>query len=210
MSSLHAGNDRPLPEDAAIDEAHPLKTGRHDLYAEAARMVGAKHSKGALVELVNWLLSRLEPQAPSREQHYVKQEIGWMRIGRYCDVDRRSLWLRWLGQDQQDAGFELCAGREGGDNHVKILPTNPAYAALADVLSTQVYAVECREEAEEAGRCAKDAGYERPERPSPPKPVHCQLCKREFPGGGGAGHCKCDGTFVIEFDGKRWKMEPCT
>lgn len=52
--------DQPLPEDAAIRDAHPLRTGRHDLYAEAMRMVGAKHSKGALVELVNWLLWRLE------------------------------------------------------------------------------------------------------------------------------------------------------
>lgn len=48
--------DRPLPEDDAIKAAHPTRTGRHDLYAEAMRMVGAKHSKGALVDLVNWLL----------------------------------------------------------------------------------------------------------------------------------------------------------
>jgi hypothetical protein len=52
--------DRPIPEDAAIKAAHPLRTGRHDIYAEAMRMVGAKHSKGALVELVNWLLWRVE------------------------------------------------------------------------------------------------------------------------------------------------------
>lgn len=48
--------DLPLPEDAEIKAAHPLRTGRHDLYAEAMRLVGAKHSKGALVELVNWQL----------------------------------------------------------------------------------------------------------------------------------------------------------
>ncbi len=48
--------DQPLPEDEAIDAAHPVRTGNHAIYAEAMRMVGAKRSKGALVELVNWLL----------------------------------------------------------------------------------------------------------------------------------------------------------
>jgi hypothetical protein len=48
--------DKPLPEDDAIQAAHPLRTGLHDVYAEAARLVGAKRSKRALVDLVNWLL----------------------------------------------------------------------------------------------------------------------------------------------------------
>lgn len=51
-------DDAPLPEDAAISAAHPTRSGRHDLYAEAMRLVGAKRSKGALVALVNWLLVR--------------------------------------------------------------------------------------------------------------------------------------------------------
>lgn len=50
------GGDMPLPEDDAIAEAYPTRSGRHDLYAEAMRMVGAKRSKGQLVMLVNWLL----------------------------------------------------------------------------------------------------------------------------------------------------------
>lgn len=49
-----------MPEDEAIRAAHPMQTNRHDLYAEAMRMVGAKRSKHALVELVNWLLFRIE------------------------------------------------------------------------------------------------------------------------------------------------------
>lgn len=53
-------SDQPLPEDDAIAAAHPLKSGRHDLYQEAMRMVGAKRSKGALVDLVTWLLVRVE------------------------------------------------------------------------------------------------------------------------------------------------------
>lgn len=66
--------DRPTPEDDAIDAAHPLKTGRHDLYAEAMRLVGDRHSKYRLVDLVNWLLSRISNQAqatpaPSEADH---------------------------------------------------------------------------------------------------------------------------------------------
>jgi hypothetical protein len=49
--------DKPLREDDAIQAAHPLRTGKHDVYAEAARLVGAKRSKRALIDLVNWLLN---------------------------------------------------------------------------------------------------------------------------------------------------------
>ena len=51
--------DSPLPEDDAIALSHPLRSGRHDLYAEAMRLVGARHSKAGLVELVCWLLLRV-------------------------------------------------------------------------------------------------------------------------------------------------------
>lgn len=52
--------DQPLPEDAEITAAHPMNSGRHDLYAEAMRLVGARRSKAALVELVTWLLLKAE------------------------------------------------------------------------------------------------------------------------------------------------------
>lgn len=52
-----AEEDRPLPEDAAIEAAFPTRSGAHKTYAEAMRMVGAKRSKAALVALVNWLLT---------------------------------------------------------------------------------------------------------------------------------------------------------
>ena len=52
-------DDRPLPEDAAIAAAHPLRSGDHARYMEALRLVGAKRSKCALVDLVSWLLSRI-------------------------------------------------------------------------------------------------------------------------------------------------------
>lgn len=54
---------RPLPrpeEQAAIDAAFPTRSGRHDLCAEARRLVSERHGKGELVALVNWLLHREE------------------------------------------------------------------------------------------------------------------------------------------------------
>lgn len=56
--------DKPLPEDAQIDAAHPLETNDYARYTEALRLVGAKRSKYALVDLVNWLLSRAAPVSP--------------------------------------------------------------------------------------------------------------------------------------------------
>jgi transcriptional regulator GlxA family with amidase domain len=41
---------------ARIDEAFPTSSGSHEEYATALRMVGNRHSKAALVALVNWLL----------------------------------------------------------------------------------------------------------------------------------------------------------
>lgn len=60
-------DDHSLPEDEAIAAAHPMRTGRHDLYQEAMRLVGAKHSKAALVELVNWLLAKQESAGQDRD-----------------------------------------------------------------------------------------------------------------------------------------------
>lgn len=63
-----ADEDQPLPEDDAITAAHPAYSDKHhDLYLEAMRMVGAKRSKGALVDLVCWLLVRaVEARAEER------------------------------------------------------------------------------------------------------------------------------------------------
>lgn len=53
-------DDRPLPEDGAISAAFPTRSGKHAVYGEAMRMVGACQSKGRLVRLVNWLLVRID------------------------------------------------------------------------------------------------------------------------------------------------------
>lgn len=51
-------DDRPLPEDKEIEAAFPTRSGNHEAYGEAMRLVGACRSKGRLVALVNWLLTR--------------------------------------------------------------------------------------------------------------------------------------------------------
>lgn len=53
-------DDAALPEDAAIAAHHPCTNGSHAAYMEAMRLVGARHSKHGLVELVSWLLQRAE------------------------------------------------------------------------------------------------------------------------------------------------------
>lgn len=60
-------DDKPLPEDAAIMATHPMNDPSPeaaDRYGEAMRLVGARHGKHALVELVAWLLARAALQEP--------------------------------------------------------------------------------------------------------------------------------------------------
>lgn len=51
-----AWGDKPDQWSDRIAAAHPMETGDHDTYGRAMEMVGNRHSKAALVELVNWLL----------------------------------------------------------------------------------------------------------------------------------------------------------
>ena len=48
---------------ADISEAFPTRSGSHEHYATAMKMVGHRHSKGELVALVNWLLVKAERAA---------------------------------------------------------------------------------------------------------------------------------------------------
>jgi hypothetical protein len=43
-----------------IKQAFPTRSGSHEEYAVAMKMVGHRHSKGELVALVNWLLVRIK------------------------------------------------------------------------------------------------------------------------------------------------------
>lgn len=67
-------------EEQAMHEAFPTRSGRHELYAEAMRLVGAKRSKGELVKLVNWLLHRAQP-LPSKNDHELARAFLWRILG---------------------------------------------------------------------------------------------------------------------------------
>lgn len=89
--------DKPLPEDADIEAAHPLSTGRHDIYTEAVNIVGAKRSKFALVALVNWLLVR----ADVAEQDAARYR--WLRDPEQCESPGDYLNIAF---EQMDAAID--------------------------------------------------------------------------------------------------------
>ncbi|HXE63139.1 MAG TPA: hypothetical protein VN519_06335 [Bryobacteraceae bacterium] len=120
MSDSTNEYDYPLPEDAEIEAAHPLKTGRHDLYAEANRLVSAKHSKAALVSLVNWLLLRTtvaEERAQRAERDAmiaksINAEIVGERNSMSALVDDLQARVDALTADKERAERELEGERE--------------------------------------------------------------------------------------------------
>jgi len=62
--------DEPIKEDKEIEAVHPVNVEDekvHKVYEEALRMVGAKRSKYALVDLVHWLLWRIEGLEKERD-----------------------------------------------------------------------------------------------------------------------------------------------
>ena len=80
-------DDQAIPEDDAIHAAHPLQTDRHDLYTEAMRIVGAKRSKAALVDVVNWLLFRgAEKDKEVERMRPVLEAAGKMYRGKESDT----------------------------------------------------------------------------------------------------------------------------
>jgi hypothetical protein len=81
-TSVNEWDDRPIPEDAEIHAAFPTRSERHDLYAEAMRLVGAKRSKGELVKLVNWLLHKAEkPKQPTTDDIEWARAYLWRLLG---------------------------------------------------------------------------------------------------------------------------------
>lgn len=65
---------------------------------------------------------------------------GWIRIGRFDRAKRRSLWVRVHQREGEPVtAFELCSGREGRDSAARIDSMDPSFAALWDVLSTQLW-----------------------------------------------------------------------
>ena len=70
-------------------------------------------------------------------------EAGWTKIGVTCSAGRRSLWVRInqaVGEDVRS--FELCAGREGDDDHILIDRTNPQFVPLLAIMQSAIFASE--------------------------------------------------------------------
>ena len=88
-------DDAPLPEDPDIRAAGPARTGRHDLFTEAFRLVGAKRSKMALVYLVNWLLHRIaQPVADAKDDIDARYFAELRRLHTYA-LDMSKRYERW-------------------------------------------------------------------------------------------------------------------
>ena len=77
-------------------------------------------------------------------------EPGWVKIGQTCKAGRRSLWFREpAGPDLRPSHylppyFELCAGREGDDDYVRMVlpetePERQRYAELYGCLTTAAW-----------------------------------------------------------------------
>lgn len=54
--------------DQMIKDSHPLKTKRYDIHDEAYRLVGQRHDKGDLVDLVGCLLEQIEVATKTERQ----------------------------------------------------------------------------------------------------------------------------------------------
>lgn len=101
-----------------------------------------------------------EDDAPFRSR---KDGGGWVRIGRYDGSRRRAVWSRLLPLDGDTpyTAIEICAGREGDDDFVRIESDNPAFGALLSVISSAHWVMELEEseggteDTQAIGRCAE-------------------------------------------------------
>lgn len=83
--------DKPDEWTPAIKAAHPTRTGSHDKWGVAMGMVGHRHSKGALVELVHWLLGKHTLPVPEALRSSEESEQP------YTDSELDELWM-WSKQ----------------------------------------------------------------------------------------------------------------
>ena len=65
-------DDQDLPEEDQIHAAHPVSSGRHDLFIEAMRLVRAKRSKYGLIGVITWLLLRQERAIAAMREMTIK------------------------------------------------------------------------------------------------------------------------------------------
>ena len=80
-----------MTEQEQIDAAHPMNTGRHGLYAEAMRLVGERHAKYDLVDLVNWLLAGPEVLQAEVERLTAENAELKQRLDRAYGVEKITL-----------------------------------------------------------------------------------------------------------------------
>lgn len=80
----------------AIAKAHPLRTGKHALYAMARHAVSNRHSKGALVELVNLFMVQRDTERAARASSDAKV-LAMSRVLEKCDPELAE-WARKLGR----------------------------------------------------------------------------------------------------------------
>jgi hypothetical protein len=85
-------------------------------------------------------------------------EPGYAKIGATCSAGRRSLWMRLnyspegrqhgeehgvlMADTDTVESIELCAGREGDDDYLRIDHTNPQFAEILGILLTALFAAE--------------------------------------------------------------------
>lgn len=62
-------------------------------------------------------------------------EDGWICVAMHDPSGRRGLWYRLTAE-----GIEICAGREGDDDFVKIPFDNPAFEGVSDCMQSAGYA----------------------------------------------------------------------
>jgi len=116
----------------AEDRVPPLTAPDLEAYREGfARGVGRDQPDPKLVDEFD----------DAQEPHVSCARLdGWLRIGKYCSADRRSLWARKVVNRHGVHAVELAAGREGRDAFVRVVEGDRLYAAVLQVVETAVFA----------------------------------------------------------------------
>lgn len=103
------------PEDPLIQAAFPTRSGRHEEYGEAMRMVGARYSKGGLVALVHWLLCQVHDACeaavePNEELLKLREVVEAARPY----LDALPLTRAWTpGEQRLSLAFAKLEAKEG-------------------------------------------------------------------------------------------------
>ncbi len=95
---LDEWGDKPDQWSEHIAKLHPTVTGKHKTYEIALEMVGNRHSKGELVDLVNWLL--VTAATPMRESSNREKALEHEYVstrGLWCiDRDPKEVTHDWI------------------------------------------------------------------------------------------------------------------